>query len=117
MEFREPGQQPFALGQKTDLHYAVVARGALFPNQAATLGALHQTHHGVMPLLQEFGQFADRRPAPSREAGHAQQQLVLLRRKPLRARCPFAEAQEFPKSITKFRKLVQAWQAVRFRWP
>ena len=117
MEFREPGQKPFTFGQKTNLHHSAVARGVLLSNQTDTLSALHQPHNSVVPFLEEFGKLAYRCPAAPGEAGHAQEQLVLLRRKALRARCPFAEAQEFPKSITKFRKLVQAWQAVRFRWP
>ena len=117
MELREPGQQPFALGQKTNLHDSAVSRGVLLTNQAATLSALHQPHHGVVPFLEKFGQFANCCPASSGEPGYAQQQLVLLRGEAPRAGSTFAESQEFPKPITKFRKLVQAWQAVRSRWP
>lgn len=117
MELREPAQQPFAFGQKTNLHHSAVALGVHLANQSATRSALHQPHYGVVPFLQKLGQFADRCPASSGVAGYAQQQLVLLRGEAPRARRTFTESQEFPKSITKFRKVVQAWQAVRFTWP
>jgi hypothetical protein len=55
----EPAKDFLAARSKCNEHLAAIS-GSVSPLHQATLGGtLDQTHHGIVPLLQEFGQFGD----------------------------------------------------------
>lgn len=77
----QPGQfmqRSGSLPSEADPHEAPVARALFLANEPSPRSALHETHHGIVPLLEEFGQFGDGGPRAPGVACHAQQQLVLL---------------------------------------
>jgi len=78
VELGQPGKDFFAGGQEVNAHNPVVTCGMVLANQPAALGALDKPNHGVVALLQEFGQFGDRGPTPVRKPCNPEKQLVLL---------------------------------------
>lgn len=88
---------------------AVVGLVADFAHQARSFRPLYETDHCVVALLEKLGQFRDGRRPAARKPCYAEKQLVLLRRKAVRAGRSFAEAHELPKLVPEIRHLAQAW--------
>ena len=110
MKFGQFIQQLFALRQKENSHHPMVIRGLTLANQPTALGTLDESDNGVVALLQKFGQFADRSPAPARKSCDTEKQLMLLRCKAMGAGGPFTEAQKLSKLVPEISQLAKVWK-------
>ena len=110
MKFGQLIQQSFTFRQEEYLHDPLVTYRPTFPDKAAALGAFDEPHDGVVALLEEFGQFSDRGPAPARKSRNTKKQLVLLGCKTIRSGGSFTEAEKLSKLVTKVCQLVEAWK-------
>jgi hypothetical protein len=103
-------QQSFTVRQKEYPHDPLVTYGPAFADKPAALGPLDESHDGVVALLEEFGQFGDRGPAPARKSCNTKKQLVLLWCKTIRAGGSFTEAQKLSKLVTEVCQLAEVWK-------
>lgn len=80
MEFGKSVKQPLPFRQKENLHDSLVTCRSTLADKPAALGSLDKSDHGVVALLEEFGQLSDCGPAPACKACNTKKQLVLLGR-------------------------------------
>lgn len=78
MKFCQLIQQSLTFRQEGHLHDPVVTFRLTLANEAAALSPLDKANHGVMALLQKFGQFGDGGRAPVGEPCNTEEQLMLL---------------------------------------
>ena len=104
MKLAELAQHLLAARGQMNANEPLVLGAVFFADESASLGSLDKAHDGVVSLLQEFRKFREVRPATPREAGDAEQQLVLQRSDAVGACRPFAEAQELAQPIAKARQ-------------
>jgi hypothetical protein len=105
MQRRELRQNCATSGREFNAYAAVIAGDRGFPDQLRSRRTIHQRHHCVVPFLQEFSEFGDRRPASTGETGDSEHQLVLLWRYAGNAGGFFAESQEQAESIPELAQL------------
>ncbi len=105
MQRRELHQDRAAGGSQVDAYAAAIGRDTSFPDELRARRTIYQCHYGVVPLLQEFCQLRNRRPAAPSEPCDSQHQLMLLRCDSGRAGRPFAESQEQPQLVPELTEL------------
>ena len=91
MQLSQLAERLFATGCGKNSNKAVVLGTGSLVDKPAQLGSLHQSHNRVVPLLEKLREVRDGGPTASREAGDAEQQLMLLGSDPAGTRHPLAE--------------------------
>ena len=102
---RQRRQNLFTSRREGHHHLPAIRLARASPHQPVLRGALHQTHHGVVPLLQKLRQFRNRCLPVLGKSRNPQHQLMLLRRHPARPRRPLAETQKPAQVVPEPRQL------------
>lgn len=103
MQLRKLRQERSAAAGEMNANESPIVCTVLLANQTAPGGTVYQTHHRVVPLLEELSQLADicRAGSMSRDT---EQKLVLLGCNACGARSLFAKAQELAQVISELRQ-------------
>jgi len=80
MQFGKLRKHGLALRREQHSNEAAIARTLLFSDQPFLSRALYQSHHRVVPLLQELRQLGNCCPSAARVTRDAEQKLVVLGR-------------------------------------
>ena len=101
MKFRKLGQSDLSSRRERYIHIPPIIWIVILAYETLSHSTSHEFDHRVVPLLEKLGEIGDRGASGSVVARNPQEQLVLLRCKPLAYCSALAEAKELAQLIPK----------------